>query len=66
MTGVLPAGVSWRHVTRYARYVRHRQVEDYCRMGWCACNALEGTPHAAYGVLCVWLCPCPPIEPGGG
>jgi hypothetical protein len=55
--------ISWRHVSRYARYVPHEHIEDYCRLGWCICNALDGTPHAAYCVLCVWLCACEPREP---
>jgi hypothetical protein len=55
--------ISWRHVTRWTRYVPHDQAEDYCRCGWCITDAFENTPHAAYCVLCAWLCQCPPIEP---
>lgn len=55
--------ISWRHVTRLARYVEHAAALDYCRLGWCITDALEGTPHAVYSVLCVWLCACEPREP---
>jgi hypothetical protein len=55
--------ISWRHVTKYTRYVPHERAADYSRLGWCIADAFDGTPHAAYAVLCVWLCGCPPVEP---
>jgi hypothetical protein len=55
--------ISWRHVTKWTRYVPHARAEDYCRVGWCISDAFEGTPHAPYSVFCVWLCECKPVEP---
>jgi hypothetical protein len=55
--------ISWRHVTKYMRYVPHALAEDYARLGWCVSDAFDATPHAAYSVICAWLCACPPIEP---
>jgi hypothetical protein len=43
--------------------VPHASAEDYARLGWAITDALEGTPHGAYGVLCAWLCHCPAAEP---
>jgi hypothetical protein len=55
--------ISWRHVTKYMRYVPHALAEDYSRLGWCIADAFEATPHGAYSVICAWLCDCRPIEP---
>ena len=57
--------ISWRHVTKWTRYVPHEQAEDYCRLGWCIADAFEETPHAHafYCAMCAWLCECKPIEP---
>jgi hypothetical protein len=55
--------ISWRHVTQWVRYVPHELVEDYCRLGWCVSDAFDRTPHAAYSVICAWLCQCKPVEP---
>jgi hypothetical protein len=55
--------ISWRHVTRWTRYVPHEYAEDYCRLGWCVADALDGTRHGDYRVLCAWLCECNLLEP---
>jgi hypothetical protein len=55
--------ISWRHVTRWTRYVRDNEAQDYCRMGWCIADTFEGTPHGAYAVLAAWLCDCKLVEP---
>jgi hypothetical protein len=55
--------ISWRHVTKYMRYVPHDQAEAFCRVGWCIADAFDGTPHGAWSFLAAWLCECEPVEP---
>jgi hypothetical protein len=55
--------ISWRHVTRWTRYVPIERAEDYCKLGWCIADAFEQTPHGAWSFLCAWLCACKPVEP---
>lgn len=51
-------------MTGIYRYVRHSEVEDFIRLGWLPTNALEGTSHGQWSVLCRWICPaCVPVEP---
>jgi hypothetical protein len=56
--------ISWRHCTKYVRYVSYEQAQDYCRLGWALADAFEPWSwHAQYCVLAAWLCQCKPVEP---
>jgi hypothetical protein len=44
-------------------FVRIPDVELFLQLGWVATNALEGTQHGQWSVLCRWLCNCPIIQP---
>jgi hypothetical protein len=46
-----------------ARFVRHHDVVDHLRVGWCPSAALEGTHHSEHSVLVVWMCACPVAVP---
>lgn len=46
------------------RFVRIPDIESFLQPGWLPTNALEGTQHGRWSVLCRWVCPdCPPVEP---
>ena len=47
----------------FHRWVLHRYVDDYLRLGWMALPTLVGTHHGAWSTHCVWLCDCKLIEP---
>lgn len=46
------------------RWVTHERVPDYLLIGWLALPTLDGTHHGHWSAHCVWLCPCPAVEPG--
>jgi hypothetical protein len=48
----------------HLRYVRHRDVLDYARLGWLPdFDALDGTHHGQYSIIMEWRCQCPILEP---
>jgi hypothetical protein len=46
-----------------AKFVRHHDVVDHLRVGWCQTGALEGTHHGEHSVLLVWQCSCAVVVP---
>lgn len=56
------AFVSLRHpkedaLTRTLKIIRHTEVEDWLRLGWCIVDLLPG-PHGHWSCLGEWLCDC--------
>jgi hypothetical protein len=50
-------------VTGIFRYVKHRDAEAYCRLGWLPTDSLDGSYHGEFSVLMTWLCECKCTEP---
>ena len=46
------------HKIKYGRYVPHNRVADYLSIGWTWSDYIN-----SYGVLMVWCCGCPCVEP---
>lgn len=45
------------------RYVPHRLVLDYARLGWDIAATLDDVGHGRYNILMCWRCSCPCVEP---
>jgi hypothetical protein len=45
------------------RYVPHRLVLDYARVGWHLADTFEDVYHGRYAVLMQWLCACSLVMP---
>ena len=48
---------------RIFRFVKHRDADAYCQLGWSPTRALVGTYYEQFSVLFEWQCDCPIIEP---
>lgn len=50
-------------MTRLFRYIPLSLVDRAMALGWAPTQALAGTHHGGYSVLCEWLCSCPEAWP---
>lgn len=50
-------------MTTVHRWVLHRRVEDYLRLGWLVNIPDRFCSHDHYSVLMSWVCACEPKEP---
>lgn len=53
-----------RHLDGIYHYNRIPLMEDALMLGWLPTDALRGTPHGEWSVLCRWPCGCKMVVPG--